>query len=79
MLTSLGRRDDAVFHQIKKIDAACLDGGAVAKLPESLVHCFAINERELVHAITSPCTLPSATSTFAGVMGILRMRTPVAL
>ena len=75
----LRRRDDAILHQVEQIDAPSLDGGAVAELPKSLIYCFAINVCELIHACTSPCTLPSAVSTFAGVIGILRMRTPVAL
>src|ERR1700722_7638348 len=71
-------RYDVILHQVEQIDAACLDGSAIAELAESLVYCCAIDECELVHACTS-CTFPSALSTFAGVMGIFRIRTPVAL
>src|SRR5438309_4739918 len=74
----LWRRDDAVLHQIEQIDAARLGDSAVVQLAKSLVHRHAIDERKFVHACTS-CTFPSALSTFAGVIGILRMRTPVAL
>ena len=74
-IDELRRRDDAILHQVQQIDAACLDDSAIAELTESLVYRRAIDECKLVHACTS-CTFPSALSTFAGVIGILRMRTP---
>src|ERR1700733_10527037 len=74
----LRRRDDVVLHEVEQIDSASFDGGAFAELAESFVYRHAIDERELVHACTS-CTFPSTLSTLAGVMGIFRMRTPVAL
>ncbi len=77
-IDELRRRNNPILHQVEQIDAACLHGSAVVELAKSLVHRLAIDERKFVHACTS-CTLPSALSTFAGVIGILRMRTPVAL
>src|SRR5438876_8956056 len=77
-IDELWRRNDAIFHQIEQIDAARLDDAAIVELAKSFVHRHAIDERKFVHACTS-CTFPSALSTFAGVIGILRMRTPVAL
>ena len=75
----LRRSDDALLHQVEQIDAAGLDDGAVFEFSQRLVDRGAIDKRKPVHASSSWLTFPSAASTFAGVIGILRMRTPVAL
>src|SRR5260370_35558875 len=77
-IDKLSRRNNAILHQVEQIDTTRLDGSTVVELAKSFVHRLAIDERKLVHPCT-PFTFPSALSTFAGVIGILRRRTPVAL
>src|SRR5271165_5125154 len=72
------RGDDAVLHQIKQVDAACLGDGVALQLIERFRNSGAVNEREAVHACISLLALPKASSTFAGVIGMRRLRTPVA-
>ncbi len=48
-----------------------LTAASGVELVERLIDGGAVDKRELVHACTSPCTLPSAVSTLAGVMGML--------
>src|ERR1700748_3036085 len=72
----LRRGNDVFLHQVQQIDAARLDHGAIAQLAQSFVDGSGIGKCKLVHACSSSCTLPSAASTWAGVMGIFRIRTP---
>src|SRR6185503_10359550 len=73
------RSYDALLHQIEEVNAACLQHSTVVEFGEGLIDCRAIYKREAIHALSSEPTLPSASSTLAGVIGILLIRTPVAL
>jgi hypothetical protein len=73
----LGRLLDAIFHAVEEIDAAGFHHGAVVELRKGSVDGGAICEDEAVHARFPPCR--SAARTTAGVMGVRRTRTPVAL
>src|ERR1019366_5902168 len=76
----LGRLNGSILHASQKIDAAGLDDRTVLQLRQCRVNRAAIRERQAVHAKLLPGTgCFSAARTTAGVIGVWRMRTPIAL
>ena len=71
---------DATLHPVEQIDSTCFHDSAVFQLRQSAIDGCAICNCEVVHAkFLSAAGLRSAARTTDGVMGVWRMRTPMAL
>src|ERR1035437_350960 len=79
-IDKLRRLNGSILHPSQKIDTAGLDDRTVLQLRQCRVNRGAIRERKAVHAKLLPGTgCFSAARTTAGVIGVWRMRTPIAL